>query len=467
MNEQSNLEEVNQQDGGVFGFSGVHEDTFRGAIKRTKNSETNLIKTFDVMEDATQKYDNAYKTHMTNLQNLDDHASFSGMKNLFRKVIMKENFKQGHVDKSLPILFRNYRIEEETTPSAFRREHIQRQVEYVIKTNFAGREHDLIKNMWVEVGKHYFLLHITTIENIKKNRKIEHVGYVIDFNKTRSFLKEVLTTTKKNLQRRSRLVEIGNESLSESRRSSKSSKSSKSGKSDKSSKKTKKTDLESLASKKSSKKVKSKTKRKHRSNENKSYNNKINHNLKIDMNEDNSSIYLENSSKESVKDLSVKLPNKISKEKTKKKSSKPSIYLRTSEKQAKNAVNTLPAVPLVPQPIEITPNFTLPVTGTLEQKKDAIMQSPTFTLAPGVTPEAGLLQPPNSQARCDERFDAANCQASQNCEWNPNSARCFRKKTQLAPKPSPFAGFGTFGTFGTQAQTQTANSPAAADPFAI
>jgi len=187
-------------------------DSFGKTIRRTKLSEGKLIKTYGIMDSATKHYQKSYDTHLQNLEKLDDYANFNGMENLFKKVIMKENFKNGKVDKSLPILFRNYLIEDETAPSAFRKEHIMRQVNYVLDKYFAGREHMFIKSMSVDVGKNEIILYITTIENIKKSRKINHSGYVISISETKSALKEILATTKKNLKRNSSIIQYNHNS---------------------------------------------------------------------------------------------------------------------------------------------------------------------------------------------------------------------------------------------------------------
>ena len=64
-----------------------------------------------------------------------------------------------------------------------------------------------IKYMSVEIGKNEFILIITTIENRKLSRKIKHTGYVISMSETRAALKDILGTTKKNLKRKSKLIE--------------------------------------------------------------------------------------------------------------------------------------------------------------------------------------------------------------------------------------------------------------------
>ena len=206
------MEDSSKTKKGGFLWFGT-DDTFGGTIKKTKTSETKLINRYEELDKATKDYHEAYENHLKNLITLDDFANFHGMEKLFQKVIMKDAFKRGQVDRSVPLLFKNYLIEDETTPRSFRKEHIMRQVEYVLKKHFAGREHMYIKTIKIEdLGKSEFILHIVTIENIKRNRKIGHSSYIIDMAKTRAFLKETLESTKKNLKRSSTLVEMDSKS---------------------------------------------------------------------------------------------------------------------------------------------------------------------------------------------------------------------------------------------------------------
>ena len=193
------------QDGGFWGG----KKSFDGTIKKTKSSEAKLITEYKKMDNAVIKYQTAYENHLSNLKTLDDYANFKGMEELFQKVIMKEHLKKnGDVDKKLPILLRNYFIEKGITPSEFRKEHIMQQIEYILENQFPGKDQMFIKNKEIELGKYEFILYITTIENIKKSRKISHKDYVVDFSEARAALKDIIGTTKKNLKRVSSILEM-------------------------------------------------------------------------------------------------------------------------------------------------------------------------------------------------------------------------------------------------------------------
>lgn len=472
--------------GGFFGSS----SSFGGVIKKTKVSETSLIKNYESMEKATKDYNKSYKEHLSNLNKLDDYANFSGMKNLFQKVIMKEVITSGaKVDTSMPLLFRNYHIEKEPTPSAFRREHILNQVRYILATSFAGREHMLIKYMSVEIGKSEFILHITTIENLKKSRKLEHNGYVIDAGATRAALKDILSSTKKNLKRRTALVEIGRGSSSRSKH-----------------KRTKKSSgsiSSLLRSKKSYSKSsgKSSSKSRHGSGSN-----------MLDGNENSLGDLGMNigSSKESIKSLlaskkrepSNKLTSMIDLKSMKisAKQSKPSMYKRPSEKRP-------PAPVIVPGQVMVQAQAgmqqpmvhgglpPMQLTSDFAGKKQDILGGPPQAPTPGFSPyqqQPGQGQPlypqgPQQQAqpqqyqqqqkpkRCFENPDISSCQADTNCFWDANQQKCkFNSPrnghTPRGPMQNPFAqagpggpgGFGAPGGIAPPGLTFPGAGPAAA-----
>jgi len=418
--------------GGFFSSS----NSFGGVIKKTKSSEASLIKNYESMEKATTEYNKSFKEHLSNLNKLDDYANFSGMKNLFQKVIMKDVITKGvKVDNSIPLLFSNYHIEKEPTPSAFRREHIINQVRYILATSFAGREHMLIKYMSVELGKSQFILNITTIENIKKSRTLDHNGFVIDASGTRSALKDILSSTKKNLRRRTALVEIGHGRSSSDGQSSKK-------------KRTRKysSNISSLLkNKKSSRMTRTSNSR------NKSRN--------IDKNSFGSGSMDIGSSKESIKSLARKRhspSNKLSSRlidfksiKSLGKQSKPSIYKRPSEKRPAAAIATIPSG-MITAPTALSP---MALTGDFAGKKQELLGGITpysplqmqQQALPGQTPlnqqyaqqqqqpplyqqyAQQQQQPPLYQQKpkmCRDHQDAGSCQSDPSCLWNANYQTC-------------------------------------------
>jgi hypothetical protein len=461
MDESNTKSTIAIKGGGLFGSS----KSFGGVIKNTKSSESSLIKNYESMEKATKNYNKSFKEHLTNLNKLDDYANFSGMKNLFQKVIMKEVITSGaKVDTSMPLLFRNYHIEKEPTPSAFRREHILNQVRYILETSFAGREHMLIKYMSVEIGKSQFILHITTIENIKKSRKLDHNGYVIDVGGTRAALKDILSTTKKNLKRRTALVEIGRGSSS--------------GRSSKRKRTKKHSSTGSISSLLRSKKSSGKS-------------NKSRSHSGIANEDDSSMDNLDSNSKESIKSLartkkepSNKLSSMIDLKSMKlsSKQSKPSIYKRPSEKRPAPVLPApgagqaqAPGQPQRPAGIPLAPGALppAPLTGDFAGKKQEILGGPApsavFSPLPGQQPE----QPQQQRFKpCKENTDAASCQTDPSCFWNASKQYCGYNKQQqgygpgAAPGvPNPFGAGPSYNPFGPAPGAAPAAAPLSPPPM--
>ena len=111
-------------------------DNFSDTVKSTKSSEGKLINSYENMDDAIQKYHKSYDIHLKNLITLDDFTNFKGLENVFKDIIMKKNFKHGDVDKSNPILVKNYLVDGDITPASFRKQHIIQQVRYALKKYF-------------------------------------------------------------------------------------------------------------------------------------------------------------------------------------------------------------------------------------------------------------------------------------------------------------------------------------------
>jgi hypothetical protein len=198
------------------GFFKKSKLSFSNVVKNTKKSESSLINAFEEMDKKAKHYNKSYINHMENIKMLDDYVNFNGMETLFKKVIMRDNFVKGHIDKSNPLLFRNYIIEGEVLPSTFRNEHLMNQVRYVINKSFAGRDYAFIKYQTIsDISKHDFLLNIVTIENIKQKKVIPHDDFLIDKEKVKKFLTDILSTTKKNLKRTSLIAEFSDDDKSD------------------------------------------------------------------------------------------------------------------------------------------------------------------------------------------------------------------------------------------------------------
>ena len=141
-------------------------------VKYTKKSESKLISNYEEMSKATREYAEAFQDHAENLEQIDDRVNFNGMVTLFNKIIMKDNIHSGKIDKSSPILFRNYKIEGDVTSSTFRTEHLERQLYYLLNKYSEPRNSNFIKYMTItDITKTSCVVNIITIDNKKYKKK--------------------------------------------------------------------------------------------------------------------------------------------------------------------------------------------------------------------------------------------------------------------------------------------------------
>ena len=416
--------ETKQMDGGQFSLGRIKrkllgKTSMGDVVRRTKKSEMSLINAYEVYDDKTKKYNKAYSEHLNNLKVLDDYINFKGMETLFTKIIMKDNFKTGHIDRSNPLLFKNYLVESDVPPSTLRKEHILQQVRYILNKYFPSREHLFIKYMDVEVGKSAFNLNIITIDNNKKIRKINHDDYIINKNETKKALNEVISSAKKNLKRESLVVEYNNSSRS--KRSGVSSFKSK-DKSGYKSKNTKKTTT-SKRSKRTGKTNKKSNNKGTVKGTHKPLDKILEGMFELNLNDSKSDKTKGNKSK-SDKKKKNSLPNLKSKSESKQE--KLSMYMTTSEKEAKKEKET-PKEPQSPPGLVFAPGFvTQPGDFGLTAQTQGI-------LAGNVQPITQPLGPSDPEdQRCNQYSGHYDTCKTQGCLFS--QGQCIKK----VPRPQLF-----------------------------
>ena len=195
----------NKQKGGFRLFES--HDSFNNVIKNTKHSENIVIEKYKKMYSNVKDYYIAYDNHLNNLKKLDKYVNFSGMTGMFKKVIVKNYFTHGSVDKSLPILFNNYAINEETSYKQFRKDHIMQQIYYVIDTYFSDKGGMTnIKYLFLDVAKAYFILYITNKADKTENYKIAHTDYLIDIQDTIDKIQDIIVVDKSKLKQKKEVL---------------------------------------------------------------------------------------------------------------------------------------------------------------------------------------------------------------------------------------------------------------------
>lgn len=185
--------------GGFFlmpSYSGISSE-----IKKTVSSESNLINSYEKMTRSVNDYYNKYDDHIKNLISIDDFANFNSMEKLFKNEIVKKHFKNKTViDKANPLLLRNYLAAGVQSPSAFRKEHLIKQIRYKLYYNFSDRDRNLIEDINVKiVDNESIVMIIRTIENNEYKRNIKHTNYTLDLASVNKELKTIIDKTKESL----------------------------------------------------------------------------------------------------------------------------------------------------------------------------------------------------------------------------------------------------------------------------
>jgi hypothetical protein len=118
---------------------------FDSVYEKAVDSEETLIKSYEDLAKVSKVYYEDYATHLENLITLDDINGMTGLQSTFKNVLINDVFKgYDQIDRSNPLLLRNYLITDNTQPKYFRKEHLMQQIRYALSTNFALKDSILI-----------------------------------------------------------------------------------------------------------------------------------------------------------------------------------------------------------------------------------------------------------------------------------------------------------------------------------
>ena len=170
-------------------------------IKKSVITENNLINSYEKMSNSISDYYDKYDNHLRNLISIDDFANFDSMEKLFKDEIINKHFKDSKkIDKSNPLLLRNYLVDGISTPSSFRKEHLIKQIRYKLYYNFSDRERQLIIDVNIKlVDNESIAMIIRTIENKVYKKSIQHKNYNLDLSQVEESLANIIKETKESL----------------------------------------------------------------------------------------------------------------------------------------------------------------------------------------------------------------------------------------------------------------------------
>ena len=199
-------------------FNGFFEpvNNLKETFRKAKTSETKLINAYEKLTESVDSYYKLYNSHLENLVQLDTFLNSTNFETLFKGIIIKEHFKkQDKIDRSLPLLLRNFNVGDDTSGTALRRESLIKQIRYKLYNTFPEREQALIKDIEVKISKDGELaMIITTIENKPYRRELKHNNFIINMAYLNRELKDIMRVVKENLKYESNIHKVNNNEYS-------------------------------------------------------------------------------------------------------------------------------------------------------------------------------------------------------------------------------------------------------------
>jgi hypothetical protein len=96
-------------------------------------TEDLLIKKYEEFTKAAKEYNNIYNEHIKNIESLEEQKGMTSLLSTFKDTVLPNDILYHlKIDRTNPLLLRNYLVTDDTLPKNFRREHVLNQIRYVI-----------------------------------------------------------------------------------------------------------------------------------------------------------------------------------------------------------------------------------------------------------------------------------------------------------------------------------------------
>ena len=130
---------------------------------RTVESEKDLIDSYENLAKSSRQYYKNYNRHLGNLIVLDESLGIRGLEQTFKNQVIKNVFKGNDVvDRSNPLLLRNFLVSNATLPRNFRKEHLLSQVRYILR-KFNPKDEILIQSIDIAIEGKKAIIKISRI----------------------------------------------------------------------------------------------------------------------------------------------------------------------------------------------------------------------------------------------------------------------------------------------------------------
>jgi hypothetical protein len=168
-----------------------------------KRSERSLIKKHQTLSNSIEDWTKEYEKHIANLAKLDEfmHTGDS-LQTIFKDILVKNYFRKygTAIDSTIPLFLDNYTANKDSTPNDFKREHIEKQIWYVLRTEFGAVDAGLIKYISGRIlSDDNVQIVIRTVENKLHERTVKHSKLNLSLSEVRAALDAIIKGAKTDM----------------------------------------------------------------------------------------------------------------------------------------------------------------------------------------------------------------------------------------------------------------------------
>lgn len=172
--------------GGFFGlFSGentINTSSYGKYMGNAIKTEDLLLKKYEAFTKAAKEYNDIYNEHIKNIEFLEEQKGMTSLLSTFKDTVLPNDILYHlKIDRSNPLLLRNYLVTDDTLPKNFRREHVLNQIRYVI-SKFKPADKiliDSIGNVKIEGSTCLYTVKASNGEKFEQKVRIND-DYIID-----------------------------------------------------------------------------------------------------------------------------------------------------------------------------------------------------------------------------------------------------------------------------------------------
>lgn len=170
------------------------------SYSKAVESEKQLIDSYENLAKSSRKYYQSYNRHLGNLITLDENLGIRGLEETFKSQVIKNVFKgYDTVDRSNPLLLRNYLVSNATMPRNFRKEHLLSQIRYILR-KFNPKDELLIQSIDISLEGTKAIIKLRSIngEVYERTASVDK-DFNLDMTDLKRNLKEVLLSIKRKM----------------------------------------------------------------------------------------------------------------------------------------------------------------------------------------------------------------------------------------------------------------------------